>query len=286
MTANLNINGDSIYSLSLPSLKSVEGNATLQCRSLSELSLPNLETIGGNLFLDNSWVNGRTQIFHVSLPKLKSTGDISLNANEMTLQAPVLETCGEFNYYSDMTFKIISFPALKEVRGSFKSSNGNVTILNMPSLIQITGNFELSQGAMGFIDLLSLQEIGGDLTVNNVRSIKNFLGFPALKSVSGKVYLKDLGNLESADLTKLEKLNSFEIDNSPKLAEISIKDKKLEKVTLRKLKNIEINGNEIFEGTLTLDNCESPVLNGIKEITNLYVNSSSSDQIPISFLKI
>lgn len=288
LTLNLNISSDSIKSVSLSKLKEVGGYANITSRSLSVLPLPGLERVGGNLTLSNTWVNGRTSSFNVSLPKLKTCGDLSLNANEMILQAPALEKCGGISYYSDMNFKILSFPALKEINGTFQSSNNAVNILNIPSLTHIAGDLNLSKGAMGFIDLSALKEIDGNLILTNIRSIKNLSGFSSLTNVSGNITLTDAGNLTSLDLLNLKSVKSLEINGSPKLTEIDIKGREIETLTLKNMKSIKITGNEFFDGTLTLQSCESPELIGFKKIKDLtvYLSGTTDNQLTNDFPSI
>lgn len=262
---------DNFTQISLPSLKKVNNDLSLNAPSAKIIDLPLLEFVGGTL---------------------------SCNVDSIyTFKTPVLKTIGgEFRVWYSKNLKKLDMPLLKEMYALMFADNKILAEMNFPALTKMVDRFYIgSTGTLKTINAPLLETCGGlDISASSTESVN----FGALRISTGRVYIYSLtgdinlsslaevisdaylptmtnaNNLKLGALTKVEGALSI---NMSKDAEALMGFEKLGSVG----KTLSINGNENdkitgFPGLNSLTNLERLEILGFTQLKDLKGLSSLS----------
>ncbi len=190
----------------LSALTTVKGSViVLPSFNGSSLSgLKNLEKAGGILIGTIETPIVTTTALEISLPALRSTGDVLVNSN---------------------TAKTLDLPALTDASKVFVQSS-KLEELNLGALRHVTGNLEIGKSnvenyTLEKMECPSLESISGNMALLYMTGLKT-ADFPKLKSVGGYINAQNLSEVESFELPELSEAGAAVTIDVLKAKKVSI----------------------------------------------------------------
>lgn len=251
VTEELNLNGLTILStlslpllttvgsinfVTLPALSSIQLNTGITQINSLYISDTSLETLDGFdvTSLDTFNVNNNKNLASIDsqLENVKVALEVSFNSQDVEVAFDQLE------WANNITFRDVSSVSLSKliaVNSSLGFINNTITDIEISNLQTIGGSFSIvSNNNLEQVDLSNLTSIAGGFQIANNSALDNIDGFdslatvggaiifqgnftnaslPALKRVSGGVFIESDGELDCDSFNALEKKGSIQGDS-------------------------------------------------------------------------
>lgn len=234
ITTDIYVNSTVTERLALPVLKSIGGNFNLKADAVSSIELPSLETIGGTLSLRGTTgetaaapceyiefpmlteVTGRIEItlfpklLGMPFAELTQTSDLAVTSctSLLGLSFPKFTQTTNIVISSCPAMTTCSCPAIEKIDNLTVSKMDQLESIEMPALKTIDGTFSLSEAkVLTTCQMPALKSVAKDIVFTTLVNGDGLAGMPALEEIGGKLSLKDVGGIESLDLSRISVLS-------------------------------------------------------------------------------
>ncbi len=266
---------DSLKQISLPSLKKVNNDLSLNAPSAKIIDLPLLEFVGGALSCNVD------SVYTFKTPVLKTIGGefrVWYSKNLKKLDMPSLKEMYALVFADNKILAEMNFPALtKMVDRFYIGSTATLKTINAP-LLEICGGLDISASSTESVDFGSLRLSTGRVYIY---SLTGDVNLSSLEEVTSDVYLPtNANNLQLGALTKVDGAMSI---TASKDAEALVGFEKLASVG----KTLSINGNDKisgFSGLNSLTNVERLEILGFTKLKDL-TGLSSLESVNILYMR-
>lgn len=270
----ISIKTEATQAVVFPALKQVSTSILVQT-PLAGFSFPLLQTVGETLTMDG--VYGKdAPLREISFPSLKDAGNIWLGGYPKAgkIELPELTKTGDITLFFTNALYAMIAPKLQTLSGKLSiPEQTEITELVFPAL-RTAGTIEVSSKKVNAIELPLLGTIENDLRLAVV-SVKGIKGLTALTAIKGELYLRDLPNMTALELpASLQQIGILTLNNrqvnAP--AEIDVRGLNVKEIRLEVSTPVKLIGNEVYEGTLTINPASLttfPELQGFSELDSL-----------------
>lgn len=194
--------------ISLPNLKTLNGNLIIESASLSVIYMPLLETINGQLVITQNW-----GLSNVSFPNLTTINASAKNSN-ITYSVVI----------SDLQIGVLDLKKLQNVtaRQFLISELPRCTRLELNSMIKVDGDLIL-ENFLGTFYMQYLKEVRGRFTIANISLLATLKNIANLTLLDGLFEVRNNPNLTSISgpVNGLSNLTAVYIGDNPKLPDLT-----------------------------------------------------------------
>jgi len=201
------------WSISLPSLREVNGDVRLTHGTLESLELDHLATVGGSI---RAIAVTPARGVGYTLPALEGVGvDFVIQGGSAVIDATRCLSIGG-SLVIDGTTAGVGFSGLREVMGDVRVEDSTIEGFDLGGILAIGDDLVLQRVAGGSFErfeLYALASVGGEVRVDDVEGL-TFVGFPGLLAVNGGFSVANMPLLEEVVATRLATLGgSLIIEN-------------------------------------------------------------------------
>jgi len=190
------------WSISLPSLKEVNGDVRLTHGALESLELDRLATVGGSI---RAIAVTPARGVGYALPSLEGVGvDFVIQGGSAFIDAPRCLSIGGSLVIDGATAGVM-FTGLREVMGDVRVEDSTIEGFDLGGILAIGDDLvfdRVAGGSFERIELYALASVGGDVRIDDVEGL-TFVGFPALLAINGGFIVANAPLLEEVVATRV-----------------------------------------------------------------------------------
>jgi len=256
-----NVKVGDLLGLSLPSLREIDGDVTIQSSASTRLAFAVLDRVGGTVSVIEETLSGDASI---DAPALREIGGgLTFGARvRATVSMPKLTSVASL--IEDGALAELHLDALAVIAHDLDVSDNRLTTLSLRGLTSVGGEVSVTGQALTSVDLSGLQRVGGDLAASVVIELPA-LAMPALTSVGGGISINGSSSLVALDLHNLEVVGGgFRVAELPMLSV-------MQTAKLRTIGSADVRGNVSVLAT----GLEDLDLGSLAEITGVALISSN-----------